>query len=233
MTHQFVIDKLRSLNVEQYCIVDVGCRGGDLVKLMKPNFQAKYIGIDPSPNTGHPLYDEFYQVAIDDVSSPETRQFYIYSNEPGCNSLLPMRKDMVTHDLEEYDSKWYVGWDIEKNEEVVSVTAISLSDLLKSSQVFNDVQYLHFLKVDAQGKDINVVKSLGDIIKKTYMVQIESTVHSDTNVSLYHGQQHYLQDVEDMKSMGFVQAHIIDYSVDKNQCPEADVIFINTKLFSV
>jgi FkbM family methyltransferase len=230
-TADFVIDKLRQLKAENYCIVDVGARHGLLLHLMKHKFDAKYIGIDPAPNTGHPAYDEFYSVAIDDVITPEIRKFYIYPDEPGCNSLLPMRKDIITHNLDEYDSKWYVEWDIEKNETVIDVPVISLEFLLKHSQIFNEIGVVHFLKVDSQGNDANVVKSLGDILKKTYIVQIESVVHPNKNISLYNGQPHYIQDVDTMHALGFVQVQMTDYSINKNACPEADIVFINKELF--
>lgn len=221
------------MNLDKYLIVDVGCRGGDLVKLIKHKFSAKYIGIDPSPGAGSSLYDEFYPVAIDNVTSKEMRTFYTYPNDSGCNSLLPMNKDLVTHDKSEYNNKWYVDNNIEEGEESIVVPTISLKELLAESSSFLEIQAIHFLKIDAQGLDIHVVKSLGDILKKTYMIQIESAIISNPNAVLYKGQQTFEKDIQDMQSLGFEKWHMVDYSINKDASPEADIIFINTELLSI
>ena len=232
-SHDANIGLLKAFSQPPYLVVDVGCRGGDLPKALRWKLPAHYIGIDPSREAIGNHHDEFYSIAIDDVSQEETRTFYTYSVDEGCNSLLPMNKEVITHDRNEYDSKWYVKKPIEFMEDRMSVRANSLKNVLLNSESFKEVGYVHYLKVDAQGSDINVVKSLGELVNKTCIIQIESAIPSNEDVLLYKGQQHYKKDVEDMNSMGFVEWFKENYSIDKMASPEADVVFINEKFWEV
>lgn len=223
---------MSQLEHSKYLIVDVGCRGGDLHRTMNNirstlTGELKYIGIDPSHSPQE--YDELYHIAVDNVSERIEKTLYVNPTDSGCNSLLPMNIDLITHDKDDYQSKWYVAASIEKNIGTEITTVDSLYNVLMASELFQEIGYVHYLKIDAQGVDIRVVRSLGDLIEKTYIVQIESVVSANDDIVMYDGQQHYNQDILDMKEMGFDEWFKTDYSIDKKVSPEADVVFVNRK----
>ena len=86
---------------------------------------------------------------------------------------------------------------------------------------------IHYLKIDAEGVDIRVVKSMKNYLKKTMFVQIETYVSTNKSVKLYQGQTHIDEDIDTMKSLGFELFGMVDYS--SNSSPNADVVFINTR----
>jgi len=105
--------------------------------------------------------------AIDNVDEPTSAPFYrTDSRNTGCSSLLkPTEK---------------LGLDVVSEEEV---SVYSLKMILKNllNERFDKIS---ILKTDCQGKDLDVVKSLGNLLNKTCCIQMEVNTNRQ-----YHNEQ--------------------------------------------
>ncbi len=195
-------------------LIDVGCHKGHFKQKISSFYNLGWsFGIDPC-FYGNFGYTYHLTCAISEVEG--IHSFYEYI-EPGCNSLLPMKVKNVVHDRSHIG--WFVGWPIEKQTNKREVWTTRLDSLIKKYHLENST--IDFLKIDTQGHDISVVKSLGAF--KARFVQMECVSSHKPEITLYEGQQIMERDIEDMKQLGYEVLCITDYSVDAS--PEADVLF--------
>jgi hypothetical protein len=96
------------------------------------------------------------QCAIDDVNEPTTASFYLTDKRnTGCSSLLkPTAK---------------LGLNVD---EIYQTPVISLKTALEHVP-FEKFEYITYLKTDAQGKDLDVVKSCKEYLEKVLILQME------------------------------------------------------------
>jgi hypothetical protein len=218
-------DFLMSLDIPSFTMIDVGCHKGHFRDTIQAHIKHPmfWVGIDPMVYPETSGYDVFVSKAVDLVEDSKTQTFYEYV-EPGCNSLSPMLVENITHDRAQ-TNKWFVGWKIEELLKTRTVTVTSLQNIL--TQIGLPSKDLHFVKIDTQGTDIRVAKSLGRYLQSTYYIQLECA--ATTGVTLYEGQQIVEQDIADMKMLGFEILTFVKHA-DIGNSPEADVIFFNTNL---
>lgn len=199
-------------------IVDVGHHKGCFIQKFKMHFPNKkffVVAIDPiNYNSG--LYDLFFQVAISTKTSKS--KFNIY-DEPGCNSLKDMKLENLTRAKDQ--GGWFCNHNINKIKEI-EVDCSTLEDILNPL----NLDIIHFLKVDAQGSDLDVVLSAGESIKKCIFIQIESCTSVKADGIMYEGQTNMEKDIQKIENLGFKLIEVQDHSAVS--CPEADLIFINT-----
>lgn len=211
--------------IEKLNIIDVGCHAADFLKAFKPTLisESFWIGIDPLHHTECDLYDIYINKAVDNVETETDKNYYMYALS-GCNSLLPLNKDHLTHDRKEFNDKWFVIEHIEADENIKKVKTDSLENIIKEHTDWNEI---HFLKIDTKGSDINVVKSLGLFIPNVHIIQMESTVHP-RGLVMYKGQTTFDMDIKTMEKLGFSLLLYEDYS--SVSCPEVNAIFINNNV---
>lgn len=96
------------------------------------------------------------EVAIDNVDNPTTANFYLTDERnTGCSSLLrPTEK---------------LGLDVK---EVYQTPVVSLKEIL-DNLVPSRFSHVTFLKTDAQGKDLDVIKSCKEHLQNVLIVQME------------------------------------------------------------
>jgi hypothetical protein len=214
-------------NPEMINFIDVGVyRGAFLDKIYAfANPRSIYsIGIEPfNSHNSLSKYTVSFNCAVDDVNEETYLPFSFNADCDACSSLLKMNE--VTHNIEEYDTKWYCPTSIEKILKVESVLVDSMSNILNKIDYFK-TNKIHYLKIDAEGVDIRVVKSMKEYLKKTMFVQIETSVSKNKSVKLFEGQTHINEDIISMKNLGFELFDIVYYSSESS--PNADVVFINT-----
>lgn len=215
-------------------IVDVGAANGLFRKevfshITKNNF---WVGIEPNGGYNNDdvkkEYDLWFQNAIDDVDERKIMQFNI-NQDAYCSSLLELNTEIITKDANKKNNLWYCPSEISTIISVEDVEVVSLKELFDEIPKFQN-ELIHFLKIDAQGVDIRVVKSLKEYSKKTMFVMIESIVETDNNLRLYKNQTSLTEDNEIMNQLGFKKLFDIDYS---HICPEADVIYYNINLLNL
>jgi hypothetical protein len=223
------LNKYESVN-----IIDVGAANGVFKKenspyISKDNF---WVGIEPNKNYNNgdirKEYDLWFQNAIDDVEERKITQFNI-NQDNYCSSLLEINKEIITKDINKKDDLWYCPTEISTIVSVEDVEVISLKELFDEIPKFKN-ELIHFLKIDAQGVDIRVVKSLKEYVKSTMFIMIESVVDTHNNLRLYKNQTSLIEDDEVMKQLGFKKLFNIDHP---HICPETDVIYYNINLLNL
>jgi hypothetical protein len=221
-------------NYDLINIVDVGAANGIFKKEILPYITKNNYWIGIEPNNGYnnleiqKEYDLWFENAIDDVDSRKITQFNI-NQDAYCSSLLEINKEIITKDINKKDDLWYCPSEISTIISIKNVEVVSLKELFDEIPKFKS-ELIHFLKVDAQGVDIRVVKSLKEYIKNTMFIMIESIVDNHNNLRLYKNQTSSIEDNEVMNQLGFKKLFDIDYS---HICPEADVIYYNINLLNL
>lgn len=151
------------------------------------------------PKNFHPI-----MCAIDDVSNPVMREFYHVRGDSGTSSLLrPQKKFLETH---RYSVR-----------EVSKVPCVPLASILEVLLVHFPV--IELIKVDTQGKDLDVLKSAGSLIQKVKRIVAEVDTFDQYEDS---------PDKKDifvyLESQGFTAEVEIELSASE------DVLFWNTNL---
>ena len=209
-------------------IIDVGCNTGTFLTYLKPKLKSEsfWIGIDPSDLGVSNLYNVYLNKAISDVKEDEKAIFTEY-NDSGCNSLLDMNTDIITHDTNKRQGKWFIDRVIEQVVCKKEVTVTSLEKVLDTLAFKIDRDIIHYVKIDTQGNDIKVARSLGKYLTNTMYIQLECVTSHDPKKVLYKGQQLLENDIDDMRLLGFTLVNMEDYSGFAS--PEGDVLFINNQ----
>lgn len=228
---------LNRLETDTINIIDVGCGIGDFLDVFtngSPICKKVFsIGIDPLIDTmksKHFLREKLdvYSVALDlaITDRPEgVYDYYNYGMDYACSSLTKMRVENITHDKTENGKKIFYPWLMEEFKGIKSVKAVRLSTIMKQYKLENEI--IHFLKVDTQGTDLNVFLSLGKYIRNCLFVQIE-TIDCHPDKILYEGQATLNEARPIIENFGFRIFNIARFPYG----PEADVIFVNKKLFN-
>lgn len=228
MIANYAIDLLNNFYTPDATLnfIDVGCNTAPFIKSVKPLLKPSsyWIGIDPTDHKVGDLYDLYINKAISDVTEDEKAIFTEF-NDSGCNSLFEMNTDIISHDRSQKD-KWFIDRNIETVVLKKEVTVTSLEKILDNIPKFQDISTLiDYVKIDTQGNDIKVAKSLGKYLQRTMFIQLECITSHDPKMVLYKGQQLLENDIDDMKLMGFEMIGIEDHSSFAS--PEGDVLFIN------
>ena len=199
-------------------LVDVGFHLGhhteDFAKKVAPLGKYLYcVGIDPIDYGHEGKCNAFIQKAISTKTGH--RKFNTYS-EPGCNSLNEML----------LDNKFQRPQEIKKTGEI-EVECVTLSSILD----YFCFDVVHFLKIDAQGNDRDVIESGESWLDRCLFVQLETCVAKTLDTMMYENQNTRDSDIEYMLSKGFELYEEWDHSAES--CPEADLIFFNRRLHGI
>jgi len=138
-------------------LIDVGCVGEKL-----PSPWKKYIKKIDTILSVDPLAEDYQVKEINSkvihkncaiFSQEGKRNFYIYNKE-ACSSLLKMNCDFFIETFGEVPEKYRL-------KKITEVNCVRLDSLIDDLNVNFD-----FIKVDAQGTDLEVVKSLGRYLEE-------------------------------------------------------------------
>jgi len=192
-------------NVNQLILVDVGCAIGDFKRLINhPNIYS--IGIDPlipdykkNPSNILDSYSKLYDVCID---TKESKQMLNITSSLDTSSLKEFNREHITTDIT-HTSKFFIPENIyhfitdiiERRE----VSSFRLDSILNQTNINH--QSIHILKIDAQGNDLNVLKSCGKYLKNVVFIVVESTL--DESETLYKNTSTFKDDSQYLKSNGF------------------------------
>ena len=192
-------------------IIDVGCNEGLWISKFKNIIPKNVItiGIDPNYYNLTKEYTYYLNLVIN-LKDGEDCNFYIYK-ERACNSLYKIPEDKTKLNNEIFDLEY-----------IKQVKTITLRTILNELKL--NTQIIRYLKVDCQGSDLNVFKSLGEYIKNTQYVQLETSFQVD---GLYENQSFYKQDFYEMDKFGFEP---ILYTIPSSSFTrEGDVVYKNLK----
>lgn len=159
------------------------------------------------PEHGEPLQQKYINeqrfkllpFALSNVEKQEEMNFYVNSNDCGTSSLF------------DHDQK-YLG----KIEKVVKVPVISLK-MFFDEFPWDRFQYIDYIKIDAQGSDLNILKGAGDYLKERVVF-----VTAEPDGHCYYGSSECNTDniTKYMLSENFIKI---------NHPNTTDLTFLNTK----
>lgn len=210
--------------------VDVGAARGDVLHILQGKTRLRKpitsLGVDPVDFRGEPDYSHFVRGVISLL--PETEVQFFVHEESSVSSLYHMITENVVFDQSLIDGiNYYAPPSVQAVREIINVRSFRLETLL--TQHMNEKEIIHFLKIDAQGADMDAFRSLGNWVKQCLFVQIETVVRTakDRDTRLYAGQTTFAEDHEVLKTAGFRLLNLADFVVT----PECDALYVNTALF--
>lgn len=190
-------------NTSSIIVIDVGCAIGDFLGLLN-HANIRSIGIDPlhhdySNRAGLKKYSLLYECAIDHDDNDK-----LFNITPGkdCSSLCDFNIEKITNDITN-TKNFYIPESRMIDSCSVVEKRIVKCKTLKSIITENKLEtcIIHILKVDCQGNDLNVVKSLGNYISSVLFIIIES--NSDNTSTLYSNSSTFKDDNEYLTSNNF------------------------------
>ena len=143
------------------------------------------------------------------VDSDETPKTFYESRDAVCASLSPFSEDK---------GKWEVGNGSHSVFDIVDEYIVPCTRLDNFLEI-NSIKSVEYLKVDAQGRDLNVIKSLGDRLKDVRTILAEARL---TDFHLYEGDCHKDELVQYMKDNGFSARHSEKQTYDQ----EENILFV-------
>ena len=216
------LDKIETIN-----IVDVGCARGALMKeivLPTRGKESVYsVGVDPLNHGVRKYYNHFVQAAVDNIGSSKfkIRKFYLNFDDQ-ASSLLRMNYEQLTDNLLDQE-KIYIPWKERLGVRLtLPVLVISLETVIRR-YFFNKT--IHFLKIDAEGNDLNILKSQL-FINRPIFITAEASNHSNPNIRIFKDGSQKKELVEFMKSMNYTVYHEVNYaSMSNNRTQTSDIVF--------
>ena len=192
-----VLRKFQKIN----CI-DVGCAIGDFRNLIT-HANVFSIGIDPlieQYKHWHNHLNKFtilHNVAIDNVSG---KKMFNITNSRDTSSLFEFNTELTTSEcnLTHFYIPPSVIHQITTIIEQKEVETQPLKTIIEKD-LKNEI--IHILKIDAQGNDLNVIKSAGNLLTNVMFIVMES--NSDTTTTLYKNSTHFAEDYSYLKSRDF------------------------------
>ena len=200
-----IIPALNELTVyDKVNVIDVGAAKGafmqELGKIVDKD-KIYSIGIDPKLD-GDNLYDQFIVGCVDNVSSPMKAVLLVTSDEQASTICNP------THEPERF----------EQQKEKVDV--FNLDQIIQ--KYLPDVD-IHFIKIDAEGKDYSILESLqDDTLKRVVFISVECM----NGYTRFEEERNKCEVIEYMKSKNFD----VFYEHETNNGSNiSDVVFKNVE----
>jgi FkbM family methyltransferase len=189
----------------KFIIIDVGAASGKMTKRWLERFQGKaqFYCIEPHPtsfnnlstfvseNTKQTNKIFVFNIAI---SNQEGKMPFYVSKYANCSSLLPI----VTKNVKLWKPPAGSEHIDFADTKTIEVTVKRLDTFLKENNLEKSI--IDFIKIDTQGNDFNVVKSLGDLICNVKEIMLEVQI---VPFEYYKGQSKKIDLVNYMCKNGF------------------------------
>jgi hypothetical protein len=233
------------LSTEQsnIAVIDVGCaRCAFLNEFLIHYFKReniKIVGIDPLQHENiydaSKYYDFYIKGCVDNIpkNTIQIQDFYINEIDQ-ASSLLKIKTDNFTSDLNRLDTGFYFPQDIidklQNINSVIQVNIYNINDIIL--QTFGNDTIIDFIKIDAEGKDMDIVKSLNENLHRIKYIGIECSSHKNANLQIFENGSNLKDAIDFFTSNGFDIFEITDHSLDQNNLTQmSDVVFKN-RLFT-
>lgn len=192
-----VLKQLKQYEEQTINVVDVGsARAAFLVELRKEVALDRIfsIGIDPVHSDHGYEYTKFYHACVDNIEEEYEVDFFLNPKDDQGGTLCGGKE-----------------WDTKK------IKVMNLNTIIKD-QIPEEL--IHFIKIDAEGKDIDIVKSLTrEVTNRVKYIAIECP----SSIARFDGEYNMDQCIGYFDSIGFdVCHHYRDGKTDLN-----DVVFVN------
>jgi len=182
--------------IDKINIIDVGCAIGDFLHIIEHK-NIFIIGIDPlhkyyNIQQNLSKYSVLYDCAIDLDNNDK-----MFNITPGkdCSSLYDFNIDQITNDITNTTHFYMPNYRMFESCSVIEqkkVKCSTLKDIIIENNLETNI--IHILKVDAQGNDLNVIKSLENYINNILFIVMES--NSENTSTLYKNSSTFNEDYE-------------------------------------
>ena len=193
-------------------VIDVGAaRGSFMDELchifseigLNPQEHIRSIGIDPVHAEAIDKYTGFILACVDNVVNQEERDLYLHSDTQANSLCINMKGD---------------GSPITRTKKV---WVLNLNTMIKSPNHLFKNEVIHFIKIDAEGKDLDIVESLSpENLKRIKYISMECK----NGEPRYEGDRNKAECIRYMDSIGFDVCHVWDAD---NGSDLSDVVFVN------
>jgi len=193
-------------------VIDVGAARGSFIEELHaifsgegltPQEHIRSIGIDPFHAEAINQYTSFILACVDNVKHEEQRDLYIHDDTQANSLCIRIREDGSTSSTTK------------------KVWVLNLNTMLESPNhlFFNEV--IHFIKIDAEGKDLDIVESFSpETLKRIKYISMECK----NGEPRYEGDRDIDECIRYMESIGFDVSFRWD---SDNGSDLSDVVFIN------
>lgn len=209
--------------IRKYIVIDVGAACGKLTKKWDQKLKGKcvFYCIEPLPASFEKLKSiECNNIRIFNLAINETegiQPFYV-SKYANASSLLPIVLNNAKLWKQPKGSEHIDFTDTEK----IQVQVKRLDSFLRENELNDSI--IDFIKIDTQGNDFNVVKSLGDMINNVKEIMLEVQV---VPFEYYKGQSNKNDIIAYMTEKGFDLYRKTRQSTNQ----EENLWFINKKFY--
>lgn len=201
--------------------IDVGASDGKVWRSwFKQTPDAHVYAFEPEPTNFEKMKEHqagkpnvrMYEMAVSTEDSQVGIPFYI-SNDRNSSSVYPYDISSIR--------KWKYppGRRLFKTTKTIQVPTMRLDTLIKKERI----RYVDFMKIDAQGHDLEVLKSLGKSISKVREIVVEGSL---TPFNIYDGQTNQKDAIVDYMQLNGFKLHKQE-KLSRNQ--EINMWFVNTK----
>ena len=211
--------------------IDVGSANGYILEKLKL-YEAYSVAIDPlmetylaqSPSTPINLYSNRICASIDSTTSEHTD--FLVHEELASSSRLEVNKEKTVAEKDHNNDLFYLPKARRTAVEVKETTIVAsrtLASVIEEVGLADNI--IHFLKVDAQGIDLRVVKSCSEYLSKNVLLlMIETT----TDGIVYMKASNFQENDGSLNSQGFqLLAH------EKLLQDGADALYYNVRLLNL
>jgi hypothetical protein len=225
-----------SENKKHINVVDIGAARGQFLIERLSNFfnlsEINSIGIDPLDHGIAKFYNKFFHVCVDNIpkNTVEYKDFYINEIDQ-ASSLCKVLVENFTSNLDEIDKIYFTPDVLNRFSNIVNtikVQVCNLNNILNSE--FSNNEIIDIIKIDAEGKDFNIVKSIESNLHRIKFIAIECTSHKD-NLTRFEGEGTKKEFIEFFKEKNFDIHYCIDHEYrSDNRTQASDITFINLNI---
>jgi FkbM family methyltransferase len=139
------------------------------------------IGIEPNPENiaslqNYPVIKNknftLIEAALDNVAFPQLKKFYLTETDPGCSSLY--KPTLLPY----------------KTKKIIQVNCLNFNDIINEVRKNNTFSFIEHVKIDTQGNDFNILKSLSeDNLKFIVFLNVECTTFDHYEKSFYNDEE--------------------------------------------
>jgi hypothetical protein len=211
-------------------VIDVGAaRAAFLVELSKVfNLTDVFsIGIDPMDHGVIDQYDIFYNICVDDIppQTKEIKKFFVNSDDQ-TSSLNRLKVENLSsvRDENKFYYPQHIIDKIKNITETIEVDVYNLNDIIKQDISDN---IIHFVKIDAEGNDMNIVKSIQSSLYKIKFICIECPNY----IPRFENEMIKDDFIKYFELNNFKVFNVVNAEDDPtNGQPSSDIVFVNNQL---
>ena len=218
------LKELCDLDYDRIKVIDVGAARGSFMDELCPIWEERgksindiiSIGIDPCHDEAISRYSRFIRACVDNIDSPVEKDFYVHDDTQANSLCIDVSEDgSVSGSIKKV-------WVLNLNTIIDYHWWLFVPFDLRNREDYDPrEEMIHFLKIDAEGKDLDIVESLSEKnLKRIKYISLECK----NGEPRYEGDRDTDECIEYMKSIGFDVSFRWDAD---NKSQLSDVVFMN------